>query len=48
MQFMQTTGGQVQRCDNQEIKSLCIQNEQKIKKRARRNATLDTDTILSV
>ena len=33
---------------HQEIKSLRVQNEQKIKKRARQNATLDTDTILSV
>ena len=32
----------------QEIKSLHIQNEWKIKKRARRNATLGADTILSV
>lgn len=33
---------------HQEIKSLCTQNEWKIKKRARRNANLDTHTILSV
>ena len=33
---------------HQEIKSLRAQNERKIKKRARRNATLGTDTILSV
>ena len=33
---------------HQEIKSLRVQNEQKIKKRARWNATLGTDTILSV
>jgi len=33
---------------HQEIKSLRTQNERKIKKRARRNANLGTDTILSV
>ena len=33
---------------HQEIKALHTQNEQKIKKRARRNANLGTDTILSV
>ena len=33
---------------HQEIKSLRTQNERKINKRARRNATLGTDTILSV
>lgn len=33
---------------HEEIKSLRAQNEQKIKKRARRNANLGTDTILSV
>ena len=33
---------------HQEIKSLRTQNERKIKKRTRRNATLGTDTILSV
>ena len=33
---------------HQEIKALRTQNEQKIKKRARRNANLGTDTILSV
>ena len=33
---------------HQEIKSLHTQNERKIKKRTRRNATLSTDTILSV
>lgn len=33
---------------HQEIKSLRTQNERKVKKRARRNANLGTDTILSV
>lgn len=33
---------------HQEIKSLRTQNERKIKKRARRNANLGTDTNLSV
>jgi len=33
---------------HEEIKSLRAQNERKIKKRARRNANLGTDTILSV
>lgn len=33
---------------HQEIKSLRTQNEQKIKKKARRNANLGTDIILSV
>ena len=33
---------------HQEIKALRRQNERKIKKRARRNANLGTDTILSV
>ena len=33
---------------HQEIKSLCLQNERKTKKRERRNANLGTDTILSV
>ena len=33
---------------HQEVKSLRTQNERKIKKRTRRNATLGTDTILSV
>lgn len=33
---------------HQEIKALRAQNERKVKKRARRNATLCTDTNLSV